>query len=860
MDIDFGWEFDHCPATAVTVVGSLRCGPRGLASALATRLGVQRPVAEPAQRIARYRAALVSAVAHGKADWCAEAFPKNRWAMAEALLSWRDELVANGWRPHCPRGSSTRLETIAHVESLFDSPGAADVQRDVLERLRQLRSWPLGIERISLRFCSLAQLPVVWQEIFQHLEKLGVAVEEVRDLSRINSVSIVTADTTFEAAAVAARMDAPVVLAGAETSALDHELSLRGQGALGRGQELPSPLIATFLAACTRPYDIRALSTLTMLRVERGPIIPEFVGAVLRTTLAQAAGVGSAQWQAAMEGPLADNEVAQELNALVWLHPLSAEGDISAEDLADHLNWLRARLRALGATELAHEATTLQEILAGTGPVSRRELSSIVDTLSSRTGAVAHAQPGRVVATHPAALPLYGEELLWWAPVDNTVQVNATFTQAEYAQLRGQGIDVPQPEVLAPLRVACQLGVLASYRRITAVIPSFLAGESTHRHPLLLLVMAKVRDASKASSLQPLSVKELSRSVTHRGHELVSGGHWRLGERAVEVVVPPAEPLPAANPFYRTFSGGEHLTPQRLSYSQMSRLLHHPLEWLMHRLGVDPGNVLSLPTGNALLGSFVHKVIEELGGTAVSDDEVARVFNELVEGHAAELTLRGKESARQRLLRDTRQAVRALTTALNAMGAATTGHEEEISDVFLAEVPGADGQPVELRGRRDVDITFRDGTRGLLDLKYTSSTSRFPTEIKNNEELQLAVYARSLSHGPEDLDQHPVAYFSLLQRQFFSPFPIFSPPHHRPVSGQGDKLTALWAKAVVQLNQVLAGLRAGWVFDVDNARQFPDEVELAERLAALYPDGFLTKKPQTYTDFDVLTGLKGDFQ
>jgi len=876
MHIDFGWEFDHRADTTSTTVGTVRCGPQGFATTLATRLGLQAPQLTAPERIVAYRSALHNAVAAGRADWCAESCAKNPWAMAQALLRWRDELVANGWRPEgdVPTDSASRLAVIDLIERMNTVPaGAADSIRAVAQALWEMsskgQSWPVGISTISLHFCRIDELPRIWQEIFSGLQAQGVQVDEVAQVSRLESLDIITADTIYECATSAARILAQsehqTILTGAATTALDHELALRNQAAIGYGESAPTPTLPVFLAACTRPHDIRALSTLTMLRYSTGSLIPNFVGNRIRSLLNRAAGVGSAEWAEEFEtGALAQDELARDIDQLVRLQPLEDTDVLSAEDLLPHLEWLRARLLKLGQSFEAEVVAQARNVLSTAGTLSRRELDSILEALSAHCPALPQAQPGRSVAQHPVALPLGCQEVLWWAPIDNTVSVAQDFTQVEVAQLAQAGVHLPIPSSLAPLVISGQLGILTTARSITAVIPSYFSGEETSRHPLLNLLLSKVRDALPSTESGKASVTEIAKKVTSRAGALVQGDTWSFRGLRLPVTLPAIAALPAGNPFYREFSPAAHLLPERLSYSLMVDIIQHPLEWLLRRrLGIDPGVAMNLPGGNQLYGTVVHKVFEDLHAKNATAAEVEKAFNSALEGYGAELTLKGQESARKRLLGDTTRAVADINAAVRAMGATISGNETPITGVTLPELPGREGAPVELRGQRDVDLDFGGGRIGLFDLKYTTSKNKFSDEISKNQEMQLAVYARSLAGTAKGLGSYPVAYYSILQTRFFSPFPIFSPPYTGPASLPEDSLTPLWDRMVYHVNYVLDGLRQGWVFDLDNFRSLDKKdqaafPEFSTRVTELEARGMATRAASPYTAFDFLTGNKGD--
>ncbi len=117
MEINFSWFGDsgnwpEHPGKSAAVVDSTIVGPSGFLDQLETFLGLGRPKVSNVQRIAAYRRKLEQA---GPNRFWDASFSIDPWSATRELLSWRDELIAAGWRPGMA-ASKTRFVDLAAAE------------------------------------------------------------------------------------------------------------------------------------------------------------------------------------------------------------------------------------------------------------------------------------------------------------------------------------------------------------------------------------------------------------------------------------------------------------------------------------------------------------------------------------------------------------------------------------------------------------------------------------------------------------------------------------------------------------------------------------------------------------------------
>ena len=286
------------------------------------------------------------------------------------------------------------------------------------------------------------------------------------------------------------------------------------------------------------------------------------------------------------------------------------DGVCDTAAIIEPLDWLAKRLRNMGAVFEAPEllvagrsVTTAIEVLGRQATVSERELQRILeDCGSAQPSPLAGAEAAEGSRVPSPALIRNPGPVVWWGAVDDGRTRRRIWTPEEVRTLAGAGVDVPDPGNLARLTSTAELAGLC--RATTWRRPAVLDGAATTRHPAL----------SFAAHGSPGYDEDESEFTARR---LVVDGTWNFGGADLplsvpEPFVPDADAL-AANASRREVPPGTHLLPDRLSYSQMEKLLVHRLEWLLaYPLRIRQGWVTDIPTGNRMIGTFLHAIIEKI--------------------------------------------------------------------------------------------------------------------------------------------------------------------------------------------------------------------------------------------------------
>lgn len=895
MQIEFGWSLDGTAwADGAGATGTVRMGPRGLVQLLQTRLALTRPSVDPAVRTAQYARAITAA----DHEWVRASFDVDPWATAGTMLAWRDAAVMTGASLRRAPGMPARVEALCAIEDVADlSPGAADDLREIVELLEELEGapWPLGIEQILCHEEPTA-LPGLWPQLLALLSGAGAEVRPADEApaGRPELVLLET-DDEWAAAETAARFLAgrdgdPVhVLATEDTMLLDQELHRRGQAAIGvagaSADRTSLQILPLFLSIAIAPVDVQQLSAFLDLRVldapeaDREPIglVPSRVRRRFLDALAAEPGTGGPVWEAVLTQLAADPEeaaaleIARAVSALVT-HPLDPE-QLTPGRLRAASSWLGERLRALGQGDpgLVRAGAHLQTFLAVLDTLGEdhvlgaRELSQIVEASGGRAAspvARPEATDAWTTCTRPSQLRPHGGDVLWWGADRQDPYTGMTWDSVEIAALEGLGGHLVEPAALAALETDAGLRALLGAGRLIVVRTRSRAEKATAPHSLLAHLAAERAAAGE-------DVAEVLERYRVDPRDAVGDGRWELaGSRralSMPALVGPTEP---PQDLTKRVGPAPHLVPTALSYSQAENLLGCRQKWTYRTgLGIRPASVASVPSGNQMIGTLVHAVVEELVNAGQeqgrsgppSATEISQMLEHLVPQLASELLLPGRE-VELTTMRET--AVRSLVEFFGRLAEAElviTSVESGFEEPLTLHLKRGDVE-VPFRGFRDVLAEDAAGRPTVIDLKWTSAATKYPELFDAGEALQLASYAWSLRDDSAD-----VGYFLLKQGEFVSANPALD-PHGRPTldieaawstttSGITAALDAIGAGTVTaQSGQILRDAGQG----LDTPRPDAKKTYAAAQEEARAGGGIVVDARCDYCDFSLLCGLRGD--
>ena len=935
MQIAFGWCADAAAWSDArsAATGRVRMGPRGLVRLLQTRLGLSRPETSPAVRTAQYLAALQA----DPPSWCAESLALDPWATARAVLARRDAAVEAGWRPaeHDPTALPPRLAAIAQVERRLTvavgaqpaavgtvslAPGAADDLVEVLAALEEEQRWPLGLGSIV---CDEApdSLPGSWPRLLRALAAAGVAVEHAADEEPgTPQLTVITAAEEWTAARTAARFlassldtagdDSVHVLATADTVVLDPQMHRRGLPAIGRASastdRAAHQILPLFLALAIAPVDVRQVAAYLDLRVadalddEGEPLglVPAAARRALLAAIAKQPGVGGSAWASALEhldsqaGTGDEGDARRHARAAEAAHALDdlianaiPPGAVRPAALLAALGSLEERLRALvgvsGAlAETMAQLATFRAVLESLdgAPLAPRTLQMIVEASGGR-GASPLARPEAgpfTVVADPSHLRASGGTVLWWGAEQAADPRPLDWDVDEQHALASAGARPVDPQHLAALGTDAALRGLRTAGRVIAIVPERRMEQAVQPSSLLTHL---------ASALAPegTGAGEALAARTIRAADLVADGTWELAgrhrARAEDGREPSRSPEGAdRGDLTRHIAPAPQLAPQRLSYSQAETLVGCRQKWAYrYGFGLSPGSAATVPTGNQMIGTLVHAVVEELvraDATAAATwppdgDAIAAQLDAVIPSLASELELPGNARTRARVRATAVASLVEFFDRLATAGIRITGTESGFSE----ELPlhhGGGTHAVGFNGSRDVDGEDAAGRPVVIDLKWSASKKKHAELFDRGESLQLASYAWSLNPdgsriGPDRGGRPVLAYYLLAQGEFVSDDGRLDDRPREPFDPADT-----WDRMVREIESALDDITAGTVTARSgqallDAGLGPDASSDARRKAyapvrdqARGSGGIWVDVRCDYCEFSVLCGLRKD--
>lgn len=811
------------------------------------------------------------------------------------------------------------------------SPAAADDLVEVLTLLEQLDStgstWPLGIDAIACEE-DPASLPGLWPRLLAVLARSGVAVSAstadpvagagARPTAGVGvgswpRLEVVSCQDEWSAADVAARFlraqpsgssvtdgsESLTLLAGADTTVLDQALRRRGLPAAGAvtasTDRAHHQVLGLYLDVAIAPVDVHQLAALLDLRVLPGAdgdaepigLVPAAARRRLLKALTQEPGVGGPAWQRALReleerlttvdpdlrsGAERALEAAREIDHLV-ADPLPAEG-LYPPAITARLDWLAQRLQSVsrGDGDLLASLTqvrTLQSVLGMLDPrtpLSRRTLQQIIDTCggSGRSPLAGAEVSPWTVTTRPAQVAAGGGTVLWWAPEGGEAPTPVQWDQAERDALRTGGAHLINPEQLAAVHVDAALRGLRTAGQVIAVLPGRRLEKPSSPSGLLAHLEAAAG---------------LTEKDRHSPESLILGDIWSLGGRTLPVRVPQLHTVDPPEQLHRSFAAGTHLLPDRLSFTAAQTLVGCPLHWLLkYALGVRPADVAALPTGDRMIGTLVHAVVEDLvnqrwdesiGGaplTPPTAGEITAAFDRLVPQFASELDLPGHAAQRSDVHARTVRSLRTLFEGTARAGLRITGTEVRFNEPLTLPLAGG-ARTVEFRGSRDMDLRDQAGYPTVIDLKWSRSRTRYGDLYDTGDAVQLASYAWALDQAEALAQPAHVGYFLLHGGDFVTANRELDPRRRTPmdVHDSWDRLVRSVTAALDEIARgtATAGCRcllenAGLPFDAPYGKR---KKAMTDARDAARSDGMVAIDAYCATsEYAQLCGMTGDFR
>ncbi|MDX1911070.1 MAG: PD-(D/E)XK nuclease family protein [Saprospiraceae bacterium] len=724
-----------------------------------------------------------------------KSFLADRFATAETLLAWRDELLMAGWNFQYENTLPERLAVFAELEQIYQekrkAPGMHAQSSGMADRLDAVLQ-ALSIRRIQLNHIFLyepleLQIPVI-QRIIKALIAQNIPVSVVQISGNApaetllgqfqngrtiqsgtketppRSLGILRARRDSDAALFLAQAlretprFQPVFLLPEMDLLLEQNLVNEGfapMGVLSSSLARPSlqalKLAPAFLWEPVDVFKIMEFVTLPLKPLDQG------LSFEIARVMAEKPGMFSDAWYATVFSYLEQADIPEKARQQYefWFDRRRYPADRSApkRDAIALYAYLQEWAYEESANNaslmvLAEQARRIRELLE-TLPEQRigfLELERIVRTIYEPSPLqLSEATSGSFAYAHqPGAFATSVEDLVWWNCIfENNTPTPDKWQQQERTYLENLGISLETTRVQRMRRQHLQCRpLLQTSRSLLLVIPDQVDGAEAV--PSLIY-----------GDLEAIFGAETLRDFTFRvenEEDRARFANWlKSPEKAVLTTRPPGRP-PARLQITPSEMPGENAyeTP-----TQLENLFYYPHRWFFRqKLKLFRTHLLRVTGDTTLLGSLAHRFFEKLLQQDLTRLQRADIYawvdqeaGDLLPREGATLLLYGREPDRMAFLSRVKNAAWNLISLLRS-----NGWEVEQTEMELQGQLG--GMPV--KGKADL-VLHRDHEKAIIDLKW-SGAKRRKELIQNGEDLQLVLYAHLLP-PPENWPH--TAYFIL---------------------------------------------------------------------------------------------------
>jgi hypothetical protein len=428
-----------------------------------------------------------------------------------------------------------------------------------------------------------------------------------------------------------------------------------------------------------------------------------------------------------------------------------------------------------------HQAADLCEALdymGGQGQelIDRHQLNRLVDqvagaggSLSDRFSEVLHVP----AVDSPAVFAGDWEEVIWWDFSMPDLPHDNPWTKTELAALERNSVHLQTPDDrLNHLADTWLRPVVSAKKRLILV----LHYSDEEHHPLW--------DQIKACSRGWIEM-----DVEER---LQKGGRFPGFDIESQPLEP--KPLPRLKRWWR-LGDGKLLGPrQQESFTSLDAFIKSPYQWaLRHKAYLKAGTLAELPSGSLLKGSLVHRLFEDFFSAhkkwkKLKERQIINWMDHrlpvLLEEEGALLLQPGSAVAKA-AFEDT--ARHALITLISRLKAA------KVNDVAVETHQSAPFLWGKLGGYIDLLLTCEDASEKVIDMKWRNAKYRIE-ELKNNRQLQLAIYAylRKKITGADGWP--PQAYFIIEGAQLLTQDEKCFPGSLACLPDDGETTVDLWRR------------------------------------------------------------------
>ncbi|MES2466360.1 MAG: PD-(D/E)XK nuclease family protein [Verrucomicrobiota bacterium] len=898
MKIRFGTQLDGVQIRTDGVrMNELTCGVLGLVQQLELRLGIANPAVSQLKRIVCYERALIEAAKEPR--FFSQSLGKDSFAVAATLLNWRDELKLAGWLGDAGVQDSPRVRDLAAVEKLAAPECASGLGDRLLTILDELDRRTVAIDSVEV----IDKADVLPWTLRQVLQRLGAgfgavptvpvaeAGSDLRNIQEIiaggrggqvewkgdGSVLALTAYSEVTLAHTAAQLFKDARAAGDDSVQIGSATSRPVETALTQLGEPITPLggnsanrpilgvLALALRLRWKPLDPSHL--LEFLTHPTGPL-RRGLRHSLAAVVAEYPGMGSEAWKAKIEqwrGRIADeaepghtqrkalekfeDEIRFWFDAPGFDPGGGAPSTALAETCARVQSWAAGSAATCGSTaEAGHfllaasQARELGEVLREMEFVTRPSLQRLLGQTAAvgTTSGESVAEVGQVPSVRsPGAVVEPHDLIVWWGFHRESAADNSPWIQAERDALSERGVQLlPKSSALHQSNAAAARAVLSARKRLVLLIPKQRGHEPLGTHPL--------HDRLNACVIGGLPLTDLDSEVSQ-------GGAW------LTTAPIPLRRLPPLRRWWKLPDGSRLNVRAKESFTSAHQVIYNPLAWVFrYAAELRPGSIATINEYRQR-GNLLHRVMERLFdvGSPVdwrttTQEELNRWLDSwwqgLLETEGSNYLVWGRQTDGERLRVQAQKAVWSLVGHLRDAGVVRASVK-----VCPPDITFGGGT---LGGEIDLLVETAGGSAAVVDLKY--GTQQKPEELKQNTQLQLAIYGRLLS-GNDESAWPEGAYYILRRARLLAQGRLFFPNARLvPTDASSPGLASCWRSFETVWNWRRGQLDAGWIGLYPDAAAIGQDGGTEPSLEPPILGWKNDPKARRYDDYTALNGWRYD--
>ncbi len=813
LEYIFGINFDDTIGRFFhkSTFGRLYVGPKALVIRLERYLGLSFPDKNVQHlRVEQYRQVLNLFLKNTSNEaFFKRSFEANPLGTASYLLQMRDELVGSGWNFEFSNKTPQRIQTIARVESYLQNPsqgkyikwGINDRINDIIQTIPLKRK---GLDSLGIIYLNepLEWLPIPYQRLFSALTASDISispfstappstVQAESDLEKFKALVSGNAQTAefngdgslinfhFKHQSTAATFLArllklnpdfrPLCLISNKSRLLDDALVKEGLPSMGiaSGSSARPSLQLLKLAQAFIWHPIDPLKVLEFATLPIQPL-DEKLARQIALVLAKKPGLNSSEWNYAIRKYFQELETStapgakKELIKMrkeyqFWFKrerysPLEGVHKSKVIEIYQHLcDWAfqasseddlqNSTLKAL--SEQSRQIVEILETLPDNeAQLSPLQLEHIVRAIFEPASVAINPQEkGRLpFFHHPGNCADTPQELLWWAFTRReTENFFSKWYASEIKYLEENEVFLQQADIKNKLQNAHnQLAVLKTQKRLLLVIPEKIDGKEVFPNALYDILEASAQNLNKVS-FHPENQADIERLKAWfkipqlepvPNQTLMNTGHFLAIDSA-----PAIERLNSVSP------------------TDLNKLFYYPHQWFFSKITrFRKSSLAGITPDTTLIGNLAHKFFEKLlpepfreWNKASLEEWIEAKADEIFITEGASLLMYGREPEKIHFINNLKFSAWNLCQMI-----ITNGWEVKETEMRLE----GEFANLTLTGKTDL-VLQREKEIAIIDLKYRGG-NRYSQLIKNNEDLQLILYAHLLKN--EDIIPHTAYY------------------------------------------------------------------------------------------------------